>query len=99
MTRTILFLELILPSVSTTICETFVCFELDDGRYLRAQFSLSCDSEEHRSWFAYAVVMAIVYLVLVPTLLLGTLAYHRHQIARLMTAVIAQKHWWKSSVL
>ena len=82
-----LFLEVILPNVSTTICETFICERFDDGRYLRAQLSLSCDSDEHEWYAAYASVMFVVYVVIVPALLFATLAYHRDEINLLMTAV------------
>ena len=43
---TALFLELILPSTSTTIAETFVCDQLGDERFLRADLTIACDGGE-----------------------------------------------------
>ena len=37
----LLMMTIILPSLSTTIMETFVCEEFADGRFLSAQLTLS----------------------------------------------------------
>ena len=58
----LVFLELVLPSVSTTIAETFVCQDFDDGSFLRAQLTLQCNGSVNRKyWVSYASVMLAVY--------------------------------------
>ena len=58
---TLMALELILPSVTTTIANTFACTRFDSGDYLIAQLTLPCDnSANRRMWTCYAVVMMIV---------------------------------------
>ena len=59
--RTNLFLELILPSISTTISEAFYCEKFDGDRFLRAQLTQSCESSEWQSWAVYAGLFIIVF--------------------------------------
>ena len=59
-TYSMLFLELILPSVSTTIAQTFECEELGGKQWLRAQLTLSC---QNSGWKAYATFMAVLFPV------------------------------------
>ena len=97
--RSMSFLEFILPNVSSAICETFICVEIDGKHYLRSQLWLECDgSSERRWWITYACVMLFLYLVLVPMYILYTLAVRRHEIKTLMTAVYREKDWRKQSI-
>ena len=49
-------------STSSTVLRTFQCFDLDDGsRYLRADFSIDCDSTAHQLHELYAYVMVLLY--------------------------------------
>ena len=59
----LLWLELIYTSVSTTIFETFACDEFDGEQlYLRVELTLACDgSPVRRGWVIYATFMLFVY--------------------------------------
>ena len=58
------FLELILPSVSTTIAQTFMCEEIGGKKFLREHLILSCKHSDERSWWvSYATGMGFVYPV------------------------------------
>lgn len=54
---TLLALDLILPSVTTTIADTFSCERFDTGDFLLAQLSLACDDSPYRRrWEIYGAV-------------------------------------------
>ena len=76
-----LFLELILPSVSTTIAETFVCDRLGDEQFLRADLTIACDGGEERIWWQlYAMFFILVYPVMVPMAIFRVLYFSRQEI-------------------
>lgn len=53
----------ILSSASTTIVRTFMCESFEDlggARFLKADYSLSCDTREYRAYRAYASLMILV---------------------------------------
>jgi len=55
-------MELIVSGVSTTVVQTFLCDEFDDGRYLSAQLTLTCDGPGQRRFYVgYATFMTLVY--------------------------------------
>ena len=57
-------IEVAIPSVATTVLQTFCCEAFDDEWFLRAQLTLACDRSIRRSkWVAFAGVFAVVYLV------------------------------------
>ena len=57
----------IYSSVSFTIFQTFVCDKLDDGvTYLRADYSLTCTTQEHSAYRVYSSIMVFVYPVGIP---------------------------------
>ena len=59
-----LILELILPSVSTNIAQTFMCEEIGGKKFLREHLILSCKHSDERSWWvSYAAGMGFVYPV------------------------------------
>ena len=59
-----LLLEIILPSVSTTIAQTFMCAEIGGERFLRQQLTISCERSAERSWWlSYGIGMGVIYPV------------------------------------
>lgn len=60
---------LVYSSVSSTVFRTFACDSLDDGgEYLRADYTILCDSAKHVAFEAYAGFMIAVYPVGIPLL-------------------------------
>ena len=62
-------LFLFLPTISTTICETFRCTSFDHGdfEYLAVDYEVDCHSEYYRKYMVgYAVLACLVYPVGVP---------------------------------
>ena len=58
----LLFLELVLPTVSTTIAQTLVCERFSNGYFLRAQLTIPCNASPTRKlWIVYSVVMLVVF--------------------------------------
>ena len=59
----LLWIELTLTSVSTTIVEAFKCSEFDNESFLTAQLSLSCDisSPRRAAWVSYSIVAVLLY--------------------------------------
>ena len=81
----LLWLELVLTSVSTTIVETFVCSEFDDGAFLAAQMTIACDGSPRRvSWMIYSWCALFIYPFGVPCLLYCLLFVNRHDIKRVL---------------
>ncbi|CAN0312502.1 unnamed protein product, partial [Discosporangium mesarthrocarpum] len=61
---------LVFSSVSTVIFKTFSCDTIADTnkRYLREDYSISCDTKEYQGYRAYASIMVLVYPVGIPLL-------------------------------
>lgn len=60
---------LVYSSVSFTIIQTFDCEALDDGNdYLRADYSIECDTFKHRAFMVYAGFMCLLYPLGIPAL-------------------------------
>ena len=54
----LLFLEISLPSISSTIAQAFMCEEIGGERYLSAHLTMSCEPSSNRVWWeSYASVM------------------------------------------
>ena len=69
MSAVILVTFLVYSSVSSTVLQMFDCEHLDDGNnYLRADYTILCDSLKHRALEVYAGVMVIIYPVGIPAL-------------------------------
>ena len=49
----LLGLELVCPSTTSTIIRTFDCTRFDNGDFLRANLSLPCDNSPTRKWWKY----------------------------------------------
>ena len=61
---------LVYSSVSFTVFQFFVCETLDDGvSYLRADYSITCDTDEYAMFKAYAILMVCVYPIGLPAIL------------------------------
>ncbi|CAE7309164.1 unnamed protein product [Symbiodinium microadriaticum] len=76
---------LVLPSVSSTIFDTFKCqsFSLDDGRvgtFLQADLAIDCNAEVHSSYVIYAGIMTVVYPIGIPIWMAASLWRHRKAI-------------------
>jgi hypothetical protein len=71
---------LILPSVSIKIFSTFACrtFDNDYGSFLKADYNIDCDSEEHQLIRSYAMLMCLVYPFGVPFMYAVLLYRKRH---------------------
>ena len=88
---TLLGIELICPSTTSTIMRTFVCDKFENGDFLRAGLSLPCDNSPNRRWWkAYAVIMIAAYPVGVPLLLFCLLFPNRAEIKKMLSTV--EKH-------
>ena len=58
----LIWLEIVLPSVSVTIASAFVCEEFEHGFFLRAQLTLACDGSDRRmAWVYLASLMTLLY--------------------------------------
>lgn len=68
-------------SISLTVFQTFVCDTLDNNvSYLRADYSLTCTTDRHRAFKAYAILMVFVYPIGVPAIFSTWLARNRHDL-------------------
>ena len=69
---------LVYPQVSSTAFSMFVCDDLDDGHsYLRADYSIRCDTDYHRRLQMFAAFMVLVYPVGIPLVLGNILVANR----------------------
>lgn len=60
---------LVYSSVSSVVFQMFACDDLDDGKnYLRADYTIDCDSTKHRVLQIYAGLMIMLYPVGIPAL-------------------------------
>ena len=69
---------LVYSTVSSMVFQMFACDPLDDGkRYLRADYSIECDSPKHRALQIYAGLMILLYPVGIPALYASLLFSNR----------------------
>ena len=85
------FFEFVLSGVSTVVCKSFVCEEIEgEGTVLVEQPTLLCvklDGEVsaiRRWWEAYSAIMIVVYPIGVPLFILVLLHLQRQKIQRVM---------------
>jgi hypothetical protein len=78
----LVFTFLIFPSVSTTVLETFACDYLKDTgeHWLRADYSISCDTHTWNVYRAYAAVMVLIYPLGIPGMYSYLLWKHKKHI-------------------
>ena len=59
-----LLLVVTLPGISTCLVQVFVCDSFDDGSFLRAQLTMSCNASEQRTrWLVVATLGLVIYPV------------------------------------
>ena len=92
------FLEFVLSGVSTVVCKSFVCEEIEgEGTVLVEQPTILCvklDGEKsgiRRWWEAYSAIMIVVYPIGVPLFILMLLYVQRKKIQRVMRVKKALK--------
>jgi hypothetical protein len=84
-TKTTVYLLLFAyPVVSVKVVEAFSCHDIDGARYLRADYTINCDSSQWRAIAGYASLFLIMYVAAFPLLVLRTLYQYgqkqkRHQ--------------------
>jgi len=77
----LVLMELVLPSVSTTIIEASLCSSFDHGeRYLREELTTSCTSASRRAWEIYTSLCFLLYPIGIPALLFTLLYLNRNEI-------------------
>eukprot|EP00953_Heterococcus_sp_UTEX-ZZ885_P041481 21161-Heterococcus_DN1.PRE.3 len=69
-------------AISTVVFQTFSCDYLEDTKesWLRADYSVSCDTDKHTAYKVYAAVMIAVYPIGIPVLYATLLWRHRHSL-------------------
>ncbi|CAM9133326.1 unnamed protein product [Ectocarpus sp. 8 AP-2014] len=68
-TMVLLLTFFVYSSVSSTLFRAFACDDLDYSKYyLRADYSIECDSSEHRGIQVYAGFMIVIYTMGIPSL-------------------------------
>ena len=73
---------LVYSSVSSVVFQTFACEGLDDGKsYLRADFTIVCDSPKHKAFQIYAGLMVMIYPIGIPALY-AVLLFSNHHVLR-----------------
>ena len=82
MSAALLITFLVYSSVSFVVFQMFACDKLDTGkRYLRADYTIECDSDKHRALQIYAGFMIILYPVGIPAFYAG-LFFSNHRVLR-----------------
>ncbi|KAG5175014.1 hypothetical protein JKP88DRAFT_154267, partial [Tribonema minus] len=81
----LVFTFIIFSGVSTVVFQTFACeeFEATGASFLRADYSISCRTPEHKAYIAYAGFMIFVYPIGIPVLYGWVLRRHRTHTAML----------------
>ena len=78
----LLLMFLVYSSASSVIFQMFDCEKLDDGKdYLRADYTIECDSLRHRVLMGYAGVMFLLYPLGIPALFSYVLFRNRRVLA------------------
>lgn len=95
----LLGMELICPSTTSTIFRTFVCVRFGDDFFLRANLMIPCDKSlsVRRWWKFYAGLMIAVYPLGVPLMLFCLMYPNRAEIKRILSAL--KEHDAKSGSL
>jgi hypothetical protein len=85
------FTFLIYSTVSTVVFQTFACEYFEDTKqnWLRADYSVSCDTDTHTAYERYAIAMVIVYPIGILLLYTVLLWRHRHNLNPTTTATTA----------
>ncbi|CAM9655238.1 unnamed protein product, partial [Laminaria digitata] len=78
----ILMAFFVYSTVSFTIFQTFVCDTTGETNFLRADYSLHCDTDVYRRYRAYAAVMVCVYPIGLPAIYAWWLLRIRKELAK-----------------
>ncbi|KAG5179505.1 hypothetical protein JKP88DRAFT_326500, partial [Tribonema minus] len=75
----LVFTFVIFSGVSTIVLQTFACETLEGTgiSYLRADYSMKCQTSEHSAYMVYAGFMILVYPIGIPALYAWVLRQHR----------------------
>ena len=73
---------IILPAISTKTITFFACETFDDnyGRFMVADYSISCDSEKYQYFFYYALLCILIYPIGVPLFYITILYKNRRNL-------------------
>lgn len=90
---------LVYSSVSSTVFRMFACEVLDDSKeYLRADYTIECDSPKHEALQVYAALTILVYPVGIPVLY-GVLLFRNREVLKYenpqLTHLKAMEDLWK----
>jgi hypothetical protein len=86
---------LVYPTTSSKIFSTFQCFSIDDpagSSYLRADFSIDCNTNTHMLMRMYAMVMVLVYPLGMPLVYFYLLFFRYHRQMDLLRALSKLRH-------
>ena len=84
----LILLEVMTPSVTTGVIQTFTCDKFDSGWFLRDELTLACDGSDRRNkWIAYASFCTAIYPIGVPLLIFSLMYTRRNEITRLQQAL------------
>ena len=73
---------LVYSSFSSEVFQTFACEGLDDGKsYLRADYTIVCDSPKHKAFQIYAGLVVMMYPIGIPALY-AVLLFSNHHVLR-----------------
>ena len=77
----IIMTYILFPGLCASVFSSFVCEEFDDGSsYLRADYSVDCDSSEYSSIFIVASIMVLMYPIGIPSMYLVMLWRNREKL-------------------
>jgi hypothetical protein len=97
---TLIILELILPSISTTIADAFSCTTYENDSFLQVQLTIACDDSPYRrSWKTFAIMMILIYPVGVNLGLFGLLHRNWNEISNVMKRVQLRDNGGRSAGL
>ena len=81
----ILLTFFVYSNVSSVLFQMFSCEELDDGKnYLRADYSIQCDSNKHEQLQMYSIFMMIVYTIGIPIWYIYLMIKHKNTDSHVM---------------
>jgi hypothetical protein len=76
--RALFVLFLVHPMVSEVVLSGLVCTDLAyDGKYLKYDTRIDCNSAEYAAYWAFALSMVVVWVLGYPVLILGLLFYYK----------------------
>jgi hypothetical protein len=71
------FMFLVYPTIASTVLRTFVCVDVEDVWYLRADFSITCYDDAYTFPALFAGICTLLYPIGIPLFFLGQLTYFK----------------------